>query len=439
MGSPNANKKPKQYPDGTNFENWIVVQEPGIGPRIKRQYTPPGEKKRVERYPLDKFRHLLDDRIELDAFVIRLNGDDPLKRRAREVAEIKHAYISEEFLQTYYDTVLSVKVESDTNARTSYKYLLEYGLHYFMVKLKSHSPKDWKKQESLWGKALLNREDSNLSPEHRLFKEGERKASRTLGYIVFEMNRFLKYLHKMRPEEMPLVKLEPLDKQTKKTHDAYRELAGEIDKSKYVTDEHWALIREVLVDRNIPYAPLIYLCRAYGLRRNEGLGVTVDCIKNEHLDITKQLKTYKRAVVPKVVRRKGEKKEPRSSAADTVEYKPLKGRTVRKVPHWYSDPDDTYEWVEAITLLRKHPDTITVEFGDLTTEICGERYNIDDLRPTFLTDAMGDAVAKDPKAGPETVRLAAGHAKLETTYNHYIKDTRKLSEQVYVPKKKRAS
>lgn len=420
MASPRSNSKPKTYPNGTHFNEWYVSPDNG-SPRIRRYYVTLDGVKHSERYPLNRYKHLLNDTELLDQFVIRLNGDDPFKRRARELADIKHAYVSEEFLKQYYDNVLAVKVDNPTDARTNYRYLLEFGLHFFMVKLGVHSPRDWKKHEGLWGRSLLNKDDSGLADEHRLFKPGERKASRTLSYIVFEMNRFLRYLHSQRPDEIPLLKLDPLDRKTKTTHDAGRELAGEIDKSKYVSEEHWGLIKQALVTDNVALAPLVLLCRAYGLRRNEGLAVTRDCLKNDHLDVVKQLKTYDR------------------EQNDEPVFKPLKGRKVRKVPHWFADPEDTYGWIEKIEQMSTHPDQISVEFAALTHDVCGERYNIDDLRPTFLTDAMSEAVTKDPRGGPEKVRLAAGHAKLETTYNHYIKDTRRLSEQVYVPKKKQVS
>src|SRR5690349_14510279 len=120
MGSPHANKKTKSYPDGTTFSDWYI--EPGSDgtPYIRRYFKlPGGSKRQAERYPRGKYKHLLNDPNELGKFLIRLNGDDPDKRRAKEVFEVRNAYISQEVLQHYYDSVLCLAIKSEKDRKTA--------------------------------------------------------------------------------------------------------------------------------------------------------------------------------------------------------------------------------------------------------------------------------------------------------------------------------
>jgi hypothetical protein len=77
-----------KFPEGTKFGEWHISQE-DWGTGIRRHYTMPDGKRHKQRYPLSKYKHLLGNEAELARFVVRLNGDDPFKRRAREVTELR--------------------------------------------------------------------------------------------------------------------------------------------------------------------------------------------------------------------------------------------------------------------------------------------------------------------------------------------------------------
>lgn len=160
-----------KFPEGTKFSEWHLSQEDwGIG--IRRHYTTPDGKRHKQRYPLSKYKHFLGNEGELARLVVRLNGDDPFKRRAREVTELWHAYVSPEFLEKYYNEVLRTSIAAEKDSRTAYRYLVEYGLHFFMIKLGVQSPIDWEQHQFTWARSLLNRPDDDLPDSLRLSKTG---------------------------------------------------------------------------------------------------------------------------------------------------------------------------------------------------------------------------------------------------------------------------
>lgn len=407
----------KTYPTGTRFENWIVVKD-GAEYRVRRHVTYPDGKKVFERYPPKPYRHLVTDPEELRRWVTRnLNGDDPDKLRARELAEIKHAFISPEFLNDYYEDYLRPKIPAAKDAQTLNKYLREYGIHFFVTKLGLADPLDWKRHEHLWARSLLNT-DPDMPPELRIFPEKRYLAGKVLRQIVFEMNRFLAFLHNQRPSEVPPLLFAPLSRVQITNHDAMRKLLGEVDSSKYVSNEDWLKIEQALEGRDIPWRFPIQLAYYYGLRRNEALGLEPTSLRRDYLFVQKQLDYYAR-----------DKENPEN---DSPVFKPVKDREERRVPHWFGDPAKTYQLIQETAKMRMHPDQLSTYFTEFTRELFEKKaeYNIDDLRPTFLTNAL----AKLGSDRAEEVRLAAGHSNLQTTFKHYVKDTRKLGDEVWTPK-----
>lgn len=403
----------KNYPPGSQPQNWFLYYDPtkGVeGLRIKRHVLLPTGRKTTERLPIKQYRHLLADETELRRFVIRLNGHDPDEVAAKARYEYKHAFISSALLREYREQHLALQIPTAKDAGTMFRYLNEYGLRFFIDKLRLADPLDWHREQDTWAHTLLNKPGDHIA--NRIFPEGDLKASKVLRQIVYEMNRFLKYLHKKRPREVLSLELDPFTKAVLKDHEARRKLVCEVAETRYIRPDHWQAILDAMKKRDLPwrYAPI--LAYAYGLRRNESLGQRFTDIRRKHLEVAAQLDYFDTAQDP----------------APPV-HKPLKDKEMRKVPHWLMEPSQAYYLIEQIRVFPVHPDTLTRYFTGLTDELFGPegRYTYHDIRRTWITNML--------KAHePEEVRLAAGHANIDTTYKHYVKDTRELDGDVFVPK-----
>lgn len=400
--------KSKVYPANTVFKSWslfFLSNEKSYA--IRRWVHFPDGTKKFERLPIEKYRDLLSKPKELQDFVIRLNGKDPSEERALAKAQFKHAYINSELLKDYLENYLSLHIPNKKDAKSLFAYLTKYGLTFFIDKLGLVNPIEWHKQQYVWGKYLLNKEDSNLKDGKRIFKKGEIKSAKVLKYTVNEMNRFIKYLHLKRPLEISILNFEPLTKATLKEHEARRKM-GEIYVSKYIPNCDWIKIKTHLEENNTPWRYSVYLAYYYGLRRNEALGVKVDDLKKAYLSVERQLEK---------VKRNGE-----------LEYSPLKSRQPRKVPHWLLKPEMAFEFIQGLhNESFIHPDTLSVKFSELVINIGLDNYSFHDLRRSFITNI----VKKEIPA--EELRLAVGHSTIQTTYKYYVMDSRELGDEVWKP------
>lgn len=402
--------KQDKFPEGTILNRWVLMNETRedgkVVPSIRRWvYFPDGSKK-YERYPALNYRHLRDKPKELKNFVVRLNGEDPDAVRVKRVVEFRHAYISTELLDSYFD-FLKTQIPSEKHASSEFSALQRYCLNFFIVKLKKPNPLEWHLHQEFWAKALLNKvssDDTFFKDEWRLLEPNELLSAKTLKSIVNAMNRFMGFLHQKRPGEVPPLQFKPISRASFKELEARRMLAGQTIIRKFIRDEHWKVIQERVPEDIKIWSLLAY---QYGLRRSEVMALDLDSIRKDHLIITKQLVSIPEPYKPV--------------------FGPLKGRMSRKVPHWFCKPAPTYHLVSKLKDLDYiHPGTLSHKWLDLMRSL-GYDYDFHDIRHTWITKAI-----RLQNVVPRDVQLAAGHVNIETTMA-YLHDDRILSDEPFVP------
>lgn len=377
---------------------WYLENPKGENPRIRRTIFIDGKRK-LESHPQAKFLHILSDIPALKDYVIRLNGKDPRAERVKARLEFEHAFISPSFLDEYQNTYLRNAIPSEKEAAKLVFYLRNYVLNYFVARLGIASPIEWKRNESLWGLALLNKQKKN---DAFVFEDGESRSTKVLKIIVYESNRFMRFIHTKHPD-IPAITFEPLSKAVLKSHEANRRLKGEVRDTKYIPAEDWKVIKANLPDT---WGCLIKLCYYYGLRRNEAYGLSLKDVKNGYLAIEKQLDKI---------------------ADDSKKYKPLKSRYTRKCPHWFCKPQEAHKLANEIAKLDLHPDSLSQLFVAKCESLKLPHYTIHDLRRTFITNAVNKGIKQ------EDLRLAVGHVDGATTYKYYVRDTRDMNDEEFEP------
>jgi integrase len=398
----------KSWPQGTHFENWILITEEGNS-RIRRHVTLPEGKHKYERMEIKKYRHILTaTRKEQEDFVIRLNGRDPQAERAKANLTLRHAYIDPELLHDYLHNYLLVQIPTKKDALTMFNYLQKHTLDFFINKLKLIDPLDWLRQQHIWARYLLNQEDATFQEDLRIFPHGEVRSAKVLRQTVNETNRFMRYLHQRRPDEVPALKFEPFTRAALKNHDGKRKLADEdYHPGRHIRPDVWDKIKNELERQGPQWRFPVYLAYYYGLRRNEAMGLTPRDVRKGYLSIERQFEAY--------------------DHIDAPIYRPLKNRQVRQVPHWFMSPSIAHEWINGMIGMRIHPDSLSRNFIMVVEKLGLEPFLFHDLRRSFLTNAARDG------RDAEQLRLAAGHSSPYTTYKFYVKDSRQMEDEIWEP------
>ncbi len=366
-------------------QKWSLFKEDGKW--VIRRW----EDGKYKRLPLKRYALIRDNPEELRQFLLRLNAE----HRCREAVAFKHAFIDDPLLSEYEEWLLA-QIPTARNARCEFKYLKTYFLNYFIGALDLANPLDWHRvHDTKWAKYLL----SDEAPS----------SVQTKRAIVQSANRFMGWLHKRRPAEVPPLVFAPVSKASFKAVQAQRELDDDVRDRKVITDADL----EIILKRAGPdLLPFIQLGLNYGLRRAEALGVAPGDVKKGCLSVERQLVTVTPA--PK--------------------HGPLKGRSERKVPHWFAKAAQAYKWVDLAKAALVHPDTLSDRWRAFIDALLkstdnanlSQAYDFHDLRHTFITKAM----AAQPI--PRDVQLAAGHKNIETTMK-YAHDVRKLDDEEFKP------
>ena len=379
---------------------WFLAKE-GDWYSIKKMVTKANGKRSSKRYPKAKYSHITNLG-QLKDFVIRLNGKDPRAERIKAKLDFNHAFIDENLMSEYFE-YLKTQIPSEKDSGTLYSYLKRYALNFFIGKMDLANPIEWHQHQHIWAKYLLNR-DKGLKSNLRIFEKDRIVSAKVIKSIINELNRFSKFLHNQKPD-IPALHFEPLSKAALKEHKARRILGGKKRQVQYIPDENWKKITKSL--KNKDWRHSILLAYYYGLRRNEAMGLQLTDIKKGYLSITKQLDKVQN---------------------NNVSYKPLKGRSARKVPHWFIKPIETHKLITEMNNSKYyHPDVIGNKFTNLCESLKLPRYTLHDLRRSFITNAVRKGIE------PEELRLAAGHSNAQTTYQYYVMDSRSLDDEDFMP------
>lgn len=384
-----------KYPDDTRIIGFYLINEKienKVVPTIRQAVILPDRKRRLDRYPVVEYRSFRNNPRELEDFVIRLNHQIPEEKRARESVEIKHAFISTEMLDEYL-AYLVVQIPTQSIAKTEWHYCKTYFLNYFIGNLNLPSPLDWHRKQTEWAHSLLGR-DSKLWLKPM--------SGKLIKDVIISANRFMRWLHIKRPNEVPPLVFNPITRAVYKELKARRRLSGEAREPRYITDSDWLTIEKSLPDSLRPFILIAY---SYGLRRSEILGLKLEDVRKSHLSIERQLSSFSTTSGPK--------------------YGPLKGREPRLVPHWQSTPAQAYRLIGDGHRFLCNP----TSFGKLFSHFMNTlemNYTLHDLRHTWVTKMI-------QVHSPEEVRRAAGHKDLTTTMKYIHKGERQTGDEVYQP------
>lgn len=376
------------YPKGTTVTQWGLYKENQKGTQrfiVRRWVSIPGQKPRLERLAIDQYDSIREDQLELKQLILRLNKQIPNEQKSRKIVEIKHAFISPQLLDDY-KRFLRAQIPSQKRAVYEYSLLHRYFLNFFINTQNQPDPLVWHKiHKTQWAEYLSG-------PESPASESAKR-------WIVASSNRFIKWLHTQRPNEVPPLKFEPLSKAKYKELEAIREMKGEIHNPKYINNKDWLTIKKNLVSE---IRSTILIAYHFGLRRSETLGLKLNDIRKGHLSIERQLEFF---------------------TNQKPLYSPLKGREMRKVPYWDIKPQETYDLIDSLVLM--HPDTLTDLWNELM-DLLNLKYTIHDIRHTWITRMIRDYTPRD-------VQLAAGHKNITTTMG-YLHDDRGLKDELFIPK-----
>jgi integrase len=379
---------------GSRTSPWLLCKYNGKY-SIKRTITPEGKsstKRTFQHLPLNLYRDIRDNQEKLDQLIRRLNHSPSKEQEGAQVAyQIKCAFISEEILKAFRRK-LEIEIPSEEAVQHVYYYIYHNFLLFF--DRLSPDPLEWyEKHQEAWGKYLLEKD----------YSVGVLKKN------VSSANRFMRFLHEKRPKEVPLLVFKPISKAMYKQIAAEKELLGKGRESrKFIPEKDYLVILNRL-DQRPELQTIFQLAYHYGLRRSEILGLKdgFDRIKKGYLFIDRQWKKIT----------KGQ-----------LETRPTKGRSTRKVNHWFSTPAQCYDWVSKIPLYTKY--RVTKDFDKISSELFNKKqishkYVLHDCRHTWISRAVQVQNIHD-------VSLAAGHSDISVT-NDYLKDARNLDDETWKP------
>jgi integrase len=391
---------------------WVLKKEKQRG--VERYIIRCWENGKPKRLPTEQYRRIRDDYEKLVEFVKRLNAPYELKMKV----DYKHAFINDALIEDYRE-YLETKITGDGLVGTEIHYLKAYFLHYFLTLKGIIDPSKWIDLETKWITYLLKNPEGPEKFEGRL--KGI-KAETTKRKVIAAANRFMHWLHKRRPEEIPLVKFETIGKAKFNAIKDQRRLDEETKEHVYIPKKDLDLILNKM-PANL--APFVMMMLRYGLRLSEALGVQNGDVKKDHFFLQRQLK--KVGKLQDDGTRLGQK------------FGPPKGRKTRRIPHWFSTNAEAYKWVQEAQKYITDSRGLWERWRLHTEPRNLHHYTFHDLRHTWTTDAVRiEKVEKDgnkttvTSINPREVQLAAGHKNLSTTMG-YLHDDRSLDDDAFIP------
>lgn len=381
---------------GVSWSKWYLIKNES-GKHTIRRYRNDGEKIIWQRYPKEKYRNLKAS--DLDAFLTRLNGErEVLRKRAEEAYKIQHTFITQE-VQDAFSAFIETSVPSRREASQIINIVNKRFLHFFINQLGLTDPMDWKEEQLIWGRALLNKPKNE---KQRIFKGANYVPSNsTIKLHIISANRFMAWLHERNPRLFPLIKFQPISPASLRLHEASRKLdSKEVEGiGQFIPEADWARIKKEVDPRIKSFLVVAY---ELGLRRSETLGVQLEDVRQGHFYLQRKLVSY---------------------SGGQAEFAPPKSRKPRKIPYWFTTAKEIYRIIETIED-RMHPDTLTDLFNQEMRRL-KMSYGLHDFRRTFITRALR-------LHAPIDVQRAAGHSSLTTTMR-YVMDDRDLSDAPFIP------
>ncbi len=375
--------------DYKTTNSWILTFDSNRGYRVRRIIVKKDGKRSFQNLPAKYYKEYKDNENELNDFVTRLNNKDPKEVKAKNKYESKTAFIPSSLLQKYYSKLES-EIDSEKVVRYTYRYTKELFIDFF-VEL-SPDPVFWYR---------------DFQPEWSKFLIKKNYSISVLKKIINSANRFTKFLHEERPEEIPLMVFQPISPSRMKIIKSNKELAGEgSQKRNYISETDYQIILDTCPELIKSIIQIGYL---YGLRRNEILALFNEehRVRKGYLLVDKQL--Y-------------------SKDGGGIGMKPTKNRMMRKVNHWFCSAQDCYSFIKQIEEIK--PDHLTRLFDrhikDLMTDkLIKNKYVLHDLRHTYITNAV-------QKYNINDVSRCVGHSDISVT-NVYLKDSRDLDDEIFIP------
>jgi integrase len=359
---------------------WALATHHG-GLKLIRRYRLVNGKRVWQTLPYKQYKDLDDEQV--GALLRRLNVSFELERKKTEERyNYDHAFINTATLAEF-EAGLEMKATSREHIKKLMTTLHMYTLKYFIHTVSVPDPSYWKAHEVGFGKYLL---EKKLSSDY-------------IARIIQTANRLTEFLYNKWPNEVKLVRLEPISTKVLQARDLE---APNKARSKWIDEETFIAICDKLNKRILPAFKLAYY---FGARRAEVLALKLDDVLEEALNVERQLV----------------KLDPIAC------YKPLKQFAERRaVPYWFTTPEEAYALVALME--RMHPDTLGQIFAEdmLTLKL---PFQFHDTRRSFITRAI--------RSGKNLldVKLAAGHGDLKTT-NKYVQDDRALTRKKFKPKQK---
>ena len=360
----------------SHWYKWGLVVKAGV--THIRRYRKVAGKIEWEFYPKDKFRDYTPD--EIKTLLNRLNSSRLIEeQQAAARYDFDYSYINRKSIEGF-EASLSNKIEAKDYIVNIMSMLNDFTFKFFIRTLKVPDPNHWLRYEDKFASFLMK----------------EKKSVSYLKRIIQVTNRFLKYLHRTNPDEVRLIILDPLSKMKLQSLKA----KNSIDREKYITSDQYKKILKEVDDKTI--LPAIEIAYHFGLRIAEVLGLEVDDVFEDCLDVKRQL-----------------------IKLTPIKYTgPLKNKIKRSVPYWFASPEDVYNWIESLPQI--HHDTLSDRFKAQMDRL-NLPFQFHDLRRTFITNALRKYNSRD-------VQLSAGHSDLRTTML-YAQDDRQLQRKRFKPNK----
>ncbi|MBI3295549.1 MAG: tyrosine-type recombinase/integrase [Deltaproteobacteria bacterium] len=365
-----------------------------------------------QRHPAENYIHIRDNRVALESYVRRLNAEEFKDLESIEAILDRNAFLSPATIEKFEDH-LRTHLTTERRVKHEMSHLRKYVLSPFITKFKLLNPKDWISVEDRWYRYLL--EDQEVP-----------KAAFTKKQVVQVANKFMRWLHKDRRGEVPLVAFEGLPEGKLERNERYRMDGTDFHERTFIPDPDWKKIKALINSPSGEFTdikPWVMLCYHYGLRRAESLGLAyegTDCVYKDRLEVRRQLKTLSR-------NKKAGFDLLKTPGRSSPRTRRLSEK--RNIPHWLGvDYNDTCDWIESGEKNLMSPSTLSDRWRELMNRL-GMDYDIHDLRHTWITKA-----ARTYQNKLIDVRDAAGHKSITTT-ERYLHDDRTFSNDRVRPRK----